>query len=77
MGPISLPEFKATPLDEIPKKVATLKNSFSEHKTLPIEFRLVQLRKLYWAYVSASSSPYLFPSSMTNRRIVVFQLERQ
>lgn len=44
-----LPEFKATSLDEIPARVSTARKAFSEHKTRDLEFRLVQLRKLYWA----------------------------
>jgi beta-apo-4'-carotenal oxygenase len=50
-GTIVLPELQATPIDDIAKKVATAKQAFYEQKTRPVEFRLVQLRKLYWAYV--------------------------
>lgn len=42
-------EFTNTPVDEIPKIVARVRNTFFTHKTRPIEFRLKQLRKLYWA----------------------------
>lgn len=46
---VDLPEFKATSLDEIPSRVSTAHKAFYEHKTRDLEFRLVQLRKLYWA----------------------------
>ncbi|KAI5861269.1 aldehyde dehydrogenase [Durotheca rogersii] len=40
--------FEATPLDAIPKIVATARDSFQSQKTKDVEWRLVQLRKLYW-----------------------------
>ena len=46
---VELPEFKATSIDEIPARVSTARKAFNEHKTRDLEFRLVQLRKLYWA----------------------------
>jgi beta-apo-4'-carotenal oxygenase len=46
---VALPELKFTSLDEIPARVSTTRKAFLEHKTRDIEFRLVQLRKLYWA----------------------------
>ncbi|KAK9858944.1 Aldehyde dehydrogenase NAD(P)-dependent [Penicillium brevicompactum] len=45
----NLPELKYTSLDEIPARVSTARNAFLENKTRDVEFRLVQLRKLYWA----------------------------
>lgn len=44
-----LPKLKYTPVEEIPARVDRLRKSFYEHKTRDVEFRLVQLRKLYWA----------------------------
>jgi beta-apo-4'-carotenal oxygenase len=38
-----------TPVEEIPTRVATVRSSFFEHKTRDIDFRLVQLRRLFWA----------------------------
>ncbi|KAK5796018.1 hypothetical protein VI817_005303 [Penicillium citrinum] len=38
-----------TPLEEIPQRVSTVRKTFLEHKTRDVEFRLVQLRKLWWA----------------------------
>lgn len=38
-----------TPVEAIGAKVDTVRKSFHEHKTRDVEFRLVQLRKLYWA----------------------------
>jgi len=49
MGAIDIPELQYTPLDDIQGRVAELRQTFSEHKTRDVEFRLVQLRKLYWA----------------------------
>ncbi|KAF9243650.1 hypothetical protein DTO013E5_7159 [Penicillium roqueforti] len=46
---VELPEFKTVPLEEIPVRVATARKAFNENKTRDVEFRLVQLRKLYWA----------------------------
>ncbi|KAL8763038.1 MAG: hypothetical protein Q9184_001065 [Pyrenodesmia sp. 2 TL-2023] len=41
-------ELKYTPEDTIPGIAAGLRNAFNSHKTKPLEFRLMQLRKLYW-----------------------------
>ncbi|KAF2732843.1 aldehyde dehydrogenase [Polyplosphaeria fusca] len=43
-----LPPFEHTPLDSIASTVKGIRTSFLSHKTRPLEFRLVQLRKLYW-----------------------------
>jgi len=48
MTPIDLPPFKATPIGEIDATVAKVRNTFYTHKTKDVQFRLVQLRKLYW-----------------------------
>lgn len=45
----NLPELQYTSLDEIPQRISTARNAFLENKTRDVEFRLVQLRKLYWA----------------------------
>lgn len=56
-----LPKLQYTPLDEIPERVDRLRKAFYEHKTRDVEFRLVQLRKLYWAYVAqARQEPVFF-----------------
>lgn len=47
----NLPTIQYTPIEEIQNRVSTLRKTFAEHKTRDVEFRLVQLRKLYWAYV--------------------------
>lgn len=46
---VNLPELQYTSLDEIPTRIATAQKAFLENKTRDVEFRLVQLRKLYWA----------------------------
>ncbi|OTA96482.1 hypothetical protein M434DRAFT_67592 [Hypoxylon sp. CO27-5] len=46
---IKIPAFEATPIDSIPKIAATARESFQSQKTKDVEWRLVQLRKLYWA----------------------------
>lgn len=44
-----IPEIEYAPVEDIPDRVSQLKQSFLQHKTRSVEFRLVQLRKLYWA----------------------------
>jgi beta-apo-4'-carotenal oxygenase len=46
---VELPELQFTSLDEIPARISIPRKAFLEHKTRDVEFRLVQLRKLYWA----------------------------
>ncbi|KAJ5482856.1 Beta-apo-4'-carotenal oxygenase [Penicillium diatomitis] len=46
---VQLPELQFTPLEAIPARIATAKKAFLENRTRDVEFRLVQLRKLYWA----------------------------
>ncbi len=43
-----IPEFAHTPVEAIPDIVNGIRSSFHAQKTKPIEYRLVQLRKLYW-----------------------------
>ncbi|KAF2475341.1 aldehyde dehydrogenase [Lindgomyces ingoldianus] len=43
-----LPPFEHTPIDSIASTVNGIRASFLSHKTRPLEFRLAQLRKLYW-----------------------------
>ncbi|KAI4119996.1 MAG: hypothetical protein LQ345_000255 [Seirophora villosa] len=44
-------QLKYTPVDTIPGIAAGVRNAFNSHKTKPLEFRLLQLRKLYWGLV--------------------------
>ncbi|KAF7547096.1 hypothetical protein G7Z17_g7959 [Cylindrodendrum hubeiense] len=44
----AIPAFEHTPLDEIPAKVDRLRATFRTGRTKDIQFRIVQLRKLYW-----------------------------
>ncbi|KAL9053732.1 MAG: hypothetical protein Q9162_004606 [Coniocarpon cinnabarinum] len=44
-----IPDLVYTDTDSIPKVSASLRTTFASHKTKPVEWRLVQLRKLYWA----------------------------
>ncbi|KAI4204635.1 MAG: hypothetical protein LQ350_000950 [Teloschistes chrysophthalmus] len=41
-------ELKYTPVDTIPEIAAGVRNAFNSHKTKSIDYRLLQLRKLYW-----------------------------
>lgn len=43
-----IPDFANTPVQAIPHLVNELRTSFNAQKTKPLEYRLVQLRKLYW-----------------------------
>ncbi|OJD12877.1 hypothetical protein AJ78_06592 [Emergomyces pasteurianus Ep9510] len=49
MATVDLPALQFTPVEEIPGKVKRVRTTFFQHKTRPIEFRVQQLRKLYWA----------------------------
>lgn len=46
---VQLPDLQFTSLEVIPERISTIRKSFLENKTRDVEFRLVQLRKLYWA----------------------------
>jgi beta-apo-4'-carotenal oxygenase len=45
---MTLPTFEHTPIDSIAETCSGLRKTFLEHKTRPVEFRVQQLRKLYW-----------------------------
>lgn len=45
-----VPEFINTPLDTIPEIVGKVRKTFLTNKTKSIEYRLKQLRKLYWGW---------------------------
>ncbi|EFW13604.1 aldehyde dehydrogenase [Coccidioides posadasii str. Silveira] len=49
MGAVDIPKLRFTPVDEIPERVRRLRTTFFQQKTRPIDFRILQLRKLYWA----------------------------
>ncbi|KAI1104745.1 aldehyde dehydrogenase [Jackrogersella minutella] len=51
---IKIPAFEATPIDTISNIAATARESYQSHKTKDIEWRLVQLRKLYWGLTDYS-----------------------
>lgn len=44
-----LPEFSTTPIDEITVTVDRVRQTFWSSKTRDVQFRIKQLRKLYWA----------------------------
>ncbi|SPN99539.1 probable Beta-apo-4'-carotenal oxygenase [Cephalotrichum gorgonifer] len=49
-----IPAFEATPLDSIPQIVDEARDTFKSHKTKDVQYRLRQLRKLYWGVVDLS-----------------------
>ena len=49
MTSIKLPNFENTSVEEIPFLVSRLRKTFISQKTRPTDFRIKQLRKLYWA----------------------------
>ncbi|KAI0383206.1 aldehyde dehydrogenase [Hypomontagnella monticulosa] len=51
---LKIPAFEATPIDTIAKVAATARESFRSQKTKDVEWRLVQLRKLYWGLTDYS-----------------------
>ncbi|GAB1316263.1 Hexadecenal dehydrogenase [Madurella fahalii] len=46
---VSIPDFQATAVDAIPSIASTARGVFRTHKTKNLQWRQVQLRKLYWA----------------------------
>lgn len=44
-----IPALQFTPIEDIPERVSVVRKAFLEHRTRDVEFRLKQLRKLYWA----------------------------
>jgi len=46
---VVIPEYQTTPKESIPAIAKKVRDTFSTHKTKNVEWRLVQLRKLYWA----------------------------
>ena len=53
---MGIPALDYTPVDTIPTITKNLRGTFNTHKTRPIDFRLAQLRKLYWRLVHQSAS---------------------
>lgn len=49
MGAEESPTLEYTNVESIPGKVNKARQAFLDNKTRDVEFRLVQLRKLYWA----------------------------
>lgn len=45
-----IPPFEHTPAINIAPTCATVRKAFLSHKTRPLEYRIQQLRKLYWAF---------------------------
>jgi beta-apo-4'-carotenal oxygenase len=45
---INIRPLEYTPVETIQKKVAVARDAFYDSKTRPVEFRKLQLRKLYW-----------------------------
>ncbi|EEH45345.2 hexadecenal dehydrogenase [Paracoccidioides brasiliensis Pb18] len=50
MAAVDVPDLQFTPVEEIPGKAQKVRTTFFQQKTRPIEFRIQQLRKLYWAF---------------------------
>ena len=48
---------KYTKVEDIPRIVNDVRATFHTQKTRPLEFRLVQLRKLYWGLGTADPLP--------------------
>ena len=44
-----IPPFESTTIDAIPRIVKKAHDAFDSQVTKPIDFRLTQLRKLYWS----------------------------
>ena len=50
MAASKMHSFEHTSMDKIAPTCATVRQTFLSHKTRPLEFRIQQLRKLYWAF---------------------------
>ncbi|KZM24096.1 aldehyde dehydrogenase [NAD(P)+] [Ascochyta rabiei] len=50
MAASEIPPFNHTSMDDIAPTCAKVRATFLSHKTRPLEFRIQQLRKLYWAF---------------------------
>jgi hypothetical protein len=46
-----IPDLQFSCLETISACISTTRKSFLEHRSRDVEFRVVQLRKLYWACV--------------------------
>ena len=44
-----VPEYRESAVEAIIPAVSRLRSTYNNQKTKPLEFRLMQLRKLYWA----------------------------
>jgi beta-apo-4'-carotenal oxygenase len=49
---VTIPAFSHTPIDKIKAAHDRVTKSFFAHKTRSLEWRLQQLRKLYWGFVA-------------------------
>lgn len=47
----AIPPYGMTPLEDIPQIAARMRNTFRSNKTKNVEYRLVQLRRLYWGFI--------------------------
>lgn len=56
MASAKLEAFEATPIESISSTVNLCRKTFQAQKTKPIEYRLTQLRKLYWGIVDNSDA---------------------
>ncbi|KAF7946252.1 hypothetical protein EAE96_009254 [Botrytis aclada] len=56
MSSIKIAPFEPSSLESIPTTVKLLRTTFRSQKTKPLEYRLKQLRKLYWAIVDNSDA---------------------
>lgn len=54
MSSVKIAPFEATSLESIPTTAKLLRTTFRSQKTKPLEYRLKQLRKLYWAIHDSS-----------------------
>ncbi|CCU78269.1 hypothetical protein BGHDH14_bgh00285 [Blumeria hordei DH14] len=56
MASFEPPQFQSTAIESIPSTVARCKNTFRSQKTKPIEYRIHQLRNLYWGLTDYSDA---------------------
>lgn len=68
---VTIPEYEATPLEAIPDIARSVRQSFRTNKTKNLEWRLVQLRKLYWSLDDLSD--YLAEAILRDLRKSVYE----
>src|SRR5579862_8802162 len=66
-----IPPYESTAMDAIPGIAARVRSGFLSQKTKPLEYRLQQLNKLYWALID--NTPALLEACKSDLRKSAFE----